>query len=317
MSQLSSLASQPGVDHVLKPRPRDIGGMRVERILPSARGEMVGPFIFMDRLGPTLFGPGAAEDVLPHPHIGLATVTYLFDGRMTHRDSLGSEQVIVPGAVNLMSAGRGIVHSERHDGQVKAQGGALSGVQTWLALPGGAQTGGEESAPAFHHVSAEDLPVVVDKGIYARVVLGAAYGVRAPVPLASATLFVEARLEAGACLPLDTWEEERAVFPLEGEVEVDGVACAPNTLIVVRQGLATQVRASTPARLLLLGGVSMEGPRHIWWNFVSSDPEQLKAAAQDWRAGRFPLIPMDHDSFIPAPPDGPGRPRAQNPRTAG
>ncbi|MGQ3675856.1 pirin family protein [Xanthobacter sp. TB0139] len=314
MSQLTFPASQPGVDHVLKPRPRDIGGMRVGRILPSARGEMVGPFIFMDRLGPTLFGPGEAEDVLPHPHIGLATVTYLFDGRMTHRDSLGTAQVIAPGAVNLMSAGRGIVHSERHDGQVRAQGGGLSGVQTWLALPRGTQAGGEESAPTFHHASAEDLPVVEEKGLFARVVLGAAFGVRAPVPLASSTLFVEAWLEAGASLPLETGEEERAVFPFEGEVEVDGVSCAPNTLIVVRQGLATQVRARTPARLLLLGGASMDGPRHIWWNFVSSDPERLKAAAQDWRTRRFPPIPMDHDSFIPAPSDGPGRPRAQKPR---
>ncbi len=306
-------ASTP-VEMVLPPRARDIGGMRVGRILPSTRGQMIGPFIFFDTLGPTRFDPGAAEDVLPHPHIGLATVTYLFDGHLTHRDSLGSEQVIVPGAVNLMSAGRGIVHSERHEEEVKRQGGVLSGVQTWLALPEQA----EESAPAFHHVSAEKLPVIEDKGVRARIILGEGFGVQAPVPLASPTLYMEVVLEAGASMPLDATHEERAVFISSGEVEIDGGAVPNGQLVLIRPGLSTQMRARTGARLLVLGGASMEGPRYIWWNFVSSDAERVKAAAEDWRQGRFDgrfaQIPSDHDNFIPAPPDGPGRPRAQNPR---
>lgn len=315
MSQLShpnpeAVAAGAAIDMALSPRPRDIGGMRVGRVLPSARGQMIGPFIFLDRLGPTYLEPGAAEDVLPHPHIGLATVTYLFDGHMTHRDSLGSEQVIAPGAVNLMSAGRGIVHSERHDETVNVHGGPLSGVQTWLALPREA----EEGLPAFHHVSARDLPVVEEKGLRARVILGSAFGLTAPVPLASSTFYIEAVLEAGARLPLDTTHEERAVFVASGEVDVDGTAFQPGQLVLIRPGLSTHVQARRAARVLVLGGARMDGPRYIWWNFVSSDAERVKAAAEDWRQGRFTPIPMDHDSFIPAPPDGPGRPRAQMPR---
>lgn len=298
------------VEMALSPRPRDIGGMRVGRILPSPRGQMIGPFIFLDRMGPTYLEPGTAEDVLPHPHIGLATVTYLFDGRMTHRDSLGSEQVITPGAVNLMSAGRGIVHSERHEEAVKVHGGPLSGVQTWLALPREA----EEGMPAFHHVSAQDLPVVEEKGLRARIILGEAFGLKAPVPLASPTFYIEAALESGAILPLDTTHEERAVFIASGEVEVDGSAFPTGQLVLVRPGLSTHVRARGSALVLVLGGARMDGPRYIWWNFVSSDAERVKAAAEDWRQGRFMPIPMDHDTFIPAPPDGPGRPRAQMPR---
>lgn len=317
MSHLSDehMPADRAVEMVLPPRTRDIGGMRVGRILPSARGQMIGPFIFFDTLGPVCLAPGAAEDVLPHPHIGLATVTYLFDGHLTHRDSLGSEQVIVPGAVNLMSAGRGIVHSERHGEAVKAQGGVLAGVQTWLALPQGA----EESAPAFHHVGAESLPEIEDGGLRLRVILGEAHGLRAPVPLASPTLYLEAMLKPGASLPVDATHEERAVFIFSGEVEIDGMTFPPGQLALIRPGLSTRLRAHTDARLLVLGGASLDGPRYIWWNFVSSDVERVRAAAEDWRQGRFDgrfaPIPCDHDSFIPAPADGPGRPRAQRPRT--
>lgn len=298
------------IETVLVPRRRDIGGMEVGRVLPSPQGQMIGPFIFFDRMGPVRFGPGDAHDVLPHPHIGLATVTYLLEGEMTHRDSLGSTQVITPGAVNLMTAGRGIVHSERHDARVKAGGGPLSGVQLWLALP----QAQEDEAPAFVHVGAEALPRLEDGGVSARVILGEAFGARAPVPLASPALYVDAVLAPGAALPLDAEAEERAVFLLEGEVEVDGTLFPPGRMLVIRNGLATTARARTAARLLVLGGAPLEGPRYIWWNFVSSRLDRIDAARAVWREGRFDLIPTDHTEFIPAPPDGPGRPRPQAPR---
>ncbi|WP_454914856.1 pirin family protein [Xanthobacter sediminis] len=298
------------VETVLVPRSRDIGGMEVGRVLPSAQGQMIGPFIFFDRMGPVRFGPHQAEDVRPHPHIGLATVTYLLDGHMIHRDSLGTEQVITPGAVNLMTAGRGIVHSERHDAAVKAEGGLLSGVQIWLALP----QAREEGAPAFVHAPAQGLPLVEDAGVAARVILGTAFGAASPVPLASPTVYVDARLAPGAVLPIDAEHEERALFILDGEAEVDGTRFPAGQMLVIRNGLATSVRAATAARVLLLGGAALEGPRYIWWNFVSSRLERIEDAREAWRQGRFDLIPFDHDEFIPAPEDGPGRPRPQNPR---
>ncbi|MFG1416863.1 pirin family protein [Xanthobacter sp. V0B-10] len=298
------------VETVLVPRSRDIGGMEVGRVLPSAQGQMIGPFIFFDRMGPVRFGPHQAEDVRPHPHIGLATVTYLLDGRMTHRDSLGSEQAITPGAVNLMTAGRGIVHSERHDAAVKAEGGLLSGVQLWLALP----EAREEGAPAFFHAGAAELPLLEDGGVSARIIMGSAFGAASPVPLASPTVYVDARLADGATLPLDAEHEERALFILEGDVEVDGTQFPTGRMLVIRNGLSTHARARGQARVLLLGGAALEGPRYIWWNFVSSRLERIDAAREAWRQGRFDLIPTDHDEFIPAPEDGPGRPRAQRPR---
>lgn len=298
------------IETVLVPRRRDIGGMEVGRVLPSAGGQMIGPFIFFDRMGPVRFGPGDAHDVLPHPHIGLATVTYLLEGHMIHRDSLGSEQVILPGAVNLMTAGRGIVHSERHDGEVKAKGGPLSGVQLWLALP----PAREEGAPAFVHVGADALPKVEEAGVCARVILGEAFGMRSPVPLASPTLYVDVVLAPGAVVPLDAQAEERALFTLEGQVEVDGTVFPPGQMVVIRNGLATSARARTAARVLVLGGAALDGPRYIWWNFVSSRLDRIDDARAAWRQGRFDLIPTDHEEFIPAPPDGPGRPRPQQPR---
>ncbi|MFG1477127.1 pirin family protein [Xanthobacter sp. V4C-4] len=299
------------VETVLVPRRRDIGGMEVGRVLPSTQGQMIGPFIFFDRMGPVRFGPGQAEDVRPHPHIGLATVTYLLEGAMIHRDSLGTEQVITPGAVNLMSAGRGIVHSERHGDRVKADGGALSGVQLWLALPQAA----EDGPPTFVHAGAEALPLLEDAGVSARVILGTAFGARAPVPLAASAVYVDARLAPGAMLPVDAEHEERALYLLEGEVEVDGTVFPAGRMLVIRNGLVTQARARTAARVLLLGGAALEGPRYIWWNFVSSRLERIEAAREAWRQGRFDLIPSDHAEFIPAPQDGPGRPRPQRPRS--
>ncbi|UJX46599.1 pirin family protein [Xanthobacter sp. YC-JY1] len=303
-------ASCAAVETVIVPRAHDIGGMEVARVLPSVQGQMIGPFIFFDRMGPVRFTAAQAQDVRPHPHIGLATVTYLFEGSMIHRDSLGSERVIEPGAVNLMTAGRGIVHSERHDASVKARGGPLFGIQSWIALPKAL----EESSPDFLHADSEALPVVADGGVRARVILGSAFGATSPVALASPATYVEIQLAAGAHVPVDPTHEDRALFTLEGEVEVDGTAFPPGQMLVIRRGVATSVRARTPARLMLVGGEPLEGPRYIWWNFVSSSLDRLEAAKAAWREGRFDLIPMDHDEFIPAPEDGAGRPRPQSPR---
>ncbi|WP_024280609.1 pirin family protein [Xanthobacter sp. 126] len=303
-------ASCAAVETVIVPRAHDIGGMEVARVLPSVQGQMIGPFIFFDRMGPVRFSAAQAQDVRPHPHIGLATVTYLFEGSMIHRDSLGSERVIEPGAVNLMTAGRGIVHSERHDASVKARGGPLFGIQSWIALPRAL----EETSPDFLHADSAALPVVADGGIKARVILGSAFGATSPVALASPATYVEIQLAAGAHVPVDPTHEDRALFTLEGEVEVDGTAFPPGQMLVIRRGVATSVRARTPARLMLVGGEPLEGPRYIWWNFVSSSLDRLDAAKAAWREGRFDLIPMDHDEFIPAPEDGAGRPRPQSPR---
>lgn len=298
------------VETVIVPRAHDIGGMEVARVLPSVQGQMIGPFIFFDRMGPVRFSAAQAQDVRPHPHIGLATVTYLFEGSMIHRDSLGSERVIEPGAVNLMTAGRGIVHSERHDASVKARGGPLFGIQSWIALPKAL----EETSPDFLHADGEALPVVADGGVKARVILGSAFGATSPVALASPATYVEIQLAAGAHVPVDPTHEDRALFTLEGEVEVDGTTFPAGQMLVIRRGVATSVRARTPARLMLVGGEPLEGPRYIWWNFVSSSLDRLDAAKAAWREGRFDLIPMDHDEFIPAPEDGAGRPRPQSPR---
>ncbi|MCL8384681.1 pirin family protein [Xanthobacter aminoxidans] len=303
-------ASCAAVETVIVPRAHDIGGMEVARVLPSVQGQMIGPFIFFDRMGPVRFSAAQAQDVRPHPHIGLATVTYLFEGSMIHRDSLGSERVIEPGAVNLMTAGRGIVHSERHDASVKARGGPLFGIQSWIALPKAL----EETSPDFLHADSEALPVVADGGVKARVILGSAFGATSPVALASPATYVEIQLAAGAHVPVDPTHEDRALFTLEGEVEVDGTTFPAGQMLVIRRGVATSVRARTPARLMLVGGEPLEGPRYIWWNFVSSSLDRLDAAKAAWREGRFDLIPMDHDEFIPAPDDGAGRPRPQSPR---
>ena len=303
-------ASCAAVEAVIVPRAHDIGGMEVARVLPSVQGQMIGPFIFFDRMGPVRFSAAQAQDVRPHPHIGLATVTYLFEGSMIHRDSLGTERMIEPGAVNLMTAGRGIVHSERHDATVKARGGPLFGIQSWIALPKAL----EETAPDFLHADSETLPVVADGGVRARVILGSAFGATSPVALASPATYVEIQLAGGAQVPVDPTHEDRALFTLEGEVEVDGTAFPPGQMLVIRRGVATSVRARTPARLMLVGGEPLEGPRYIWWNFVSSSLERLDMAKAAWREGRFDLIPMDHDEFIPAPEDGAGRPRPQSPR---
>jgi hypothetical protein len=291
------------IEQVIVPRARDIGGFEVRRALPSARRQMVGPFIFFDQMGPAEFLTGQGIDVRPHPHIGLATVTYLFQGRMHHRDSLGTDQWIEPGAVNLMLAGQGITHSERTDGPARERPQSMFGVQTWLALP----LDKEDDPAGFVHAGAAALPALEAEGKEVRLILGRAWGAEAPVPVPSEMFYADARLAPGAALPLPQDQEDRGVFVLEGAVEVGGQRFDAGRMLVFRPGDRLAVRAGAEgARLLALGGATLEGPRHIWWNFVASSKERIEAAKEAWRAGdwahgRFKLPPGDDRDFIPAP----------------
>jgi len=288
------------VEIEIVPRSRDLGGFEVRRALPSGRRRMVGPFVFFDQMGPSVLRPGSGLDVRPHPHIGLATITYLFRGEILHRDSLGMVQPIRPGAVNWMTAGRGIVHSERTPPELRPAGPELFGIQAWIALP--AQR--EETAPGFSHHAAADLPLVEDTGLRLRVIAGAAYGSRSPVATFSETLYVDAALAAGAVLPVEPTHEERALYLAEGAVEIAGRRHEPGRLLVLGAGEALTVSAPQPARLLLLGGEPMDGPRFIWWNFVSSRKERIEQAKADWRAGRFGQVPGETE-WTPLP-ESPG-----------
>jgi redox-sensitive bicupin YhaK (pirin superfamily) len=293
----ASLGERGGaVEMKIIPRSRDIGGFEVRRALPHAERRMVGPFIFFDQMGPAQFAPGRGMDVRPHPHIGLATVTYLFDGRVMHRDSEGNALEIEPGAMNLMTAGRGIVHSERSPEAARRDGERLFGIQSWIALP----KPHEEAAPSFQHFDEADLPLVEDHGVHARVIAGAAFGATSPVRTFSDWLYAEIRLKAGACAPLDPDAEERAVHVVEGEVEIGGDRFSGPQMLILRPGDRLTVRAVTPSRLMLLGGPTMDGPRHIWWNFVSSSQERIEQAKQDWKSGRFESVPEEAE-FIPLP----------------
>jgi hypothetical protein len=282
---------------LIVPRTVDLGGFEVHRALPSARSRMVGPFIFFDHFGPAVFKAGDGVDVRPHPHIGLATVTYLFDGEIVHRDSLGSAMPIRPGAVNWMTAGRGIVHSERTAADRRDGGEPLHGLQLWVALP----IAQEETAPSFAHTAAADIPELAGSGLTLRVVAGTMQGVRSPVTTSWETVFVEARLKAGAELPLDADHEERAVYGITGDFEIGGERHGPQQLLVLRPGDRVVLRAQTDAHLVIVGGAAMDGPRHIWWNFVSSRKDRIEAAKADWKAGRFDVVPGDATEFIPLP----------------
>jgi len=280
----------------LQGKAKDLGGFEVRRLLPALQRRMVGPFIFFDAMGPAAFAPGRGIDVRPHPHIGLATVTYLFEGEILHRDSLGSVQPIRPGDVNWMTAGRGIVHSERTGPEVRAAGGPLAGIQAWVALPHGA----EECAPAFAHHAAADLPLIEGENWRMRVIAGDWEGTRSPVALAWETLYADASLVAGARLLFPAEHEERGVYAAEGAIEIDGRTQPGGTLLVLRPGRPVTVTAQGPARLILLGGAPMDGPRHIWWNFVSSSKERLEQAKEDWRQQRYAAVPGETE-FIPLP----------------
>ena len=287
-----------GVELVLLPRAHDIGGFEVRRALPAKERQMVGPFIFFDQMGPGEFLAGRGLDVRPHPHVGLSTVTYLFDGEILHRDSLGSHQPIVPGDVNWMTAGRGIAHSERTDQVLRARSNRLFGIQSWVALPKDA----EETAPGFVHHPAASLPLVEDGGVRLRLVAGAGWGLAAPVAVSSPLFYADAVLAPGSALPLPEEHEERAAYVLDGEIEVAGDRFEPGRMLVFRAGDRIALRAGPRgARVLLLGGAAMDGPRHLFWNFVSSSRERIEQAKADWKAGRFGKVPGDEAEFIPLP----------------
>ena len=293
---LGDKRSCDALELVIVPRARDIGGFEVRRALPHGKRQMVGPFIFFDQMGPVQFIAGQGMDVRPHPHIGLATVTYLFDGRVMHRDSEGNTLEIVPGEMNLMTAGRGIAHSERTPGDFRQTGGGMFGIQSWIALP----RDHEETDPSFQHYAAATLPVVADAGVWARVIAGSAFGRASPVDTLSETLYAEVVLDEGASAPLDADHEERAVYVVDGEVEIAGERFEAPRLLIFRPGDSITVRASRRARLMFLGGDAMDGPRYIWWNFVSSRRERIEEAKEDWRSGRFRPVPGETE-FIPLP----------------
>jgi hypothetical protein len=287
------------IEQVISARRRDLGGFEVGRVLPAGRRRMVGPFIFFDHIGPAALAPPLprAMDVRPHPHIGLSTVTYLFDGEMTHRDSLGCEQVIRPAEVNWMTAGRGISHSERFEG-MRERGGVLHGIQAWVALP----AEHEEAEPAFEHYARASLPLIEGEGWSARVIAGELLGARSAVRTHSSLLYAHLELAAGArfTVPADT--SERAVFVARGSVDVGGQACTVAQMLVLAHGATPAVVAREPSTVMLLGGEPV-GPRYIWWNFVSSRRERLERAKADWNDGRSPRPVGDSDEWIPAPDD--------------
>jgi len=291
----ANATQQAVAEHVIAPRVTDLGGIRVNRVLPARETQMVGPFIFFDEFGPGEFLRNEGLDIRPHPHIGLSTVTYLFDGAIMHRDSLGSAQVIRPGELNLMKAGKAIVHSERTPREDRPNGAKLYGIQTWMALPAHM----EESEPEFLHHPAADLPVVDDRGARVTVVMGELYGARAGAQTPTQTFYGDAALETGATLPLDTQYEERALYISGGAVEIDGVRYDSGRMVVLRPGVEITIRALEASRLLMLGGEPMDGPRYIWWNFVSSRKDAMIQAAEDWERGRMPEVPGDEDEFIP------------------
>lgn len=285
------------IEHVIIPRARDLGGFEVRRALPAAARQMVGPFIFFDQMGPAEFLLTGGIDVRPHPHIGLATVTYLFEGEIFHRDSLGTALPIRPGELNLMTAGRGIVHSERETTEAKSAKRRMFGIQAWAALP----KANEEDAPAFEHFGIGDLPRIEGEGKRVRVIMGEAYGARSPAGFPHPSFYAEAVLAPGAVLPLDPDYDERAVYVASGEIDIAGVTFEAGRLLVFKPGDRISILAVSNARLMLLGGEPMDGPRHIWWNFVSSSKDRIEAAKADWRAGRYPVVPGDDKEFIPLP----------------
>ena len=285
------------IELMVIPNAKDIGGFQVRRALPTAKRRLVGPFIFFDRMGPAILRAGQALDVRPHPHIGLSTVTYLFDGKIRHRDSLGTEMVIQPGDVNLMTAGRGIVHSERTPEELRGAPMSVSGLQTWLALPDGK----EEVAPVFENTAALRLPEIDAEGVSGRIVIGDFQGLRSPVRADSETLYADLRLAPGASVKIPADAEERAIYTLEGEVSISGDVFPAERLLVFRPGDEIVVSSQTGAHFMLFGGASLGSKRYIWWNFVSSSKERIEQAKEEWKTGRFDIVPGDEEEFIPLP----------------
>ncbi|MGH6995187.1 MAG: pirin family protein [Stellaceae bacterium] len=299
MSPQAAPADMPAeIDLIIEPRTRDLGdGFEVRRVLPFAKRHMVGPFIFFDHFGPTDFRAGTGLDVRPHPHIGLATITYLFDGAVMHRDSLGNAQVIRPGAVNWMTAGRGIVHSERTPPEVRRQQSPIYGIQSWVALP----RAREEIDPGFEHVPEANLPLIEGDGVAARLIAGTLFGKTSPVATQSPMFYADVTLRAGATVTMTPDYAQRAAYLLEGAVDCAGARHAPPLMLVFDSKARAAITAREPARLLLIGGEPLDGERHIWWNLVSSSAERIEQAKRDWQAGHFPKIPGDSDEFIPLP----------------
>ena len=293
---------------IIAPRVHDIGGLQVRRAVPTLQARSVGPFVFIDHMGPAVFEPDQGIDVRPHPHIGLATVTFLWSGEIGHRDTLGSDQVIRPGDVNWMTAGRGIAHSERTPAPERARQHPLHGMQTWVALP----RSFEETAPAFYHHRAETLPQQRRDGAWLRVIAGRAYGEESPVQVFADTLNVAIDLDADAAIDLDTGHVERSLYILEGQAQLDGVDIPERHLVLPEAGARGRLRAKTPLKAMLMGGEPLDGPRHLWWNFVSSSRERIEQAKDDWREGRFGTIPGDDKEFIPLP-EQPATPPANYP----
>ncbi|NML93071.1 pirin family protein [Novosphingobium olei] len=279
----------------LRPVTHNLGAFEVRRAIPTRERTMVGPFIFVDQFGPSHLPPGSAMDVRPHPHINLATVTWLFEGAIDHRDSIGSYATIRPGQVNLMTAGRGIVHSERSPANERLTTQTLYGMQTWLALPDGR----EEIDPAFE--SRADLPLIEDSCVQARVIMGSLWGKTAPTTQYAETIYAEIVLAPGGALPIDSEADERAVMLVGGEAEIEGIPLEPYALVVLAPGKALKLTSASGGRVMLLGGEAFATPRHVWWNFVSSSRERINQAKQDWEQGRFPQVPGDSDEFIPLP----------------
>ena len=296
--KLGDAFSCDAIEHLIIPSSREIGNFAVRRALPTAKRRMVGPFIFFDRMGPSIIESGSGLDVAPHPHIGLSTVTYLFDGQIRHRDSLGSEMVIRPGDVNLMTAGRGIVHSERSPEEDRTHPLELSGLQTWVALP----EAHEEDAPSFSHTGDGELPRYSGEGIDLNLVIGSFSGLKSPVPMLSETIYADLHLAAGAKFPFDPQWEERALYILEGSVDIAGDVFGPEQLLIFRPEDAISLKAAPQGvRVMIFGGDSMGSKRHIWWNFVSSSKERIEQAKEEWKTGRFDIVPGDEEDFVPLP----------------
>lgn len=290
-------ARETPLEMVITPVTHDLGDFRVNRTLPVRERTMVGPFIFVDEFGPARLPAGRGMDVRPHPHINLATVTYLFDGAIEHRDSIGSHQVIEPGAINLMTAGSGIVHSERSPKDLRAEGPSLYGMQTWLALPDGR----EEVGPTFDHVPAEGLPLVDDGNTNARVLMGTLWGQTATTRCDSPTIYADVSLGAGGAIPIEADADERALMLVGGEAELGGDQLELYALYVLRPGHEARLSSVAGGRLMLLGGQAFSTRRYVFWNFVSSSRDRINQAKEDWKALRFPLIPGDDQEYIPLP----------------
>ena len=288
--------SASAIANVIDARPRELGGIAVRRVLPTAARRMVGPFTFLDEMRQPSFAAGEGIDVPPHPHIGLATVTYLFEGEIVHRDSLGTQQTIRPGDINWMTAGRGIVHSERTAVDQRQAGSGLHGLQIWVALP----LAHEEAEPSFHHYPGARLPARDQGGVRLRVLAGSAFGLTSPVDTLSSLFYVDAVMSPGATLSLPNEHEERAVYVIDGAVDCGTERPEPGRMLVFVPGASVTLRADAPARVVLLGGAPLDGPRHIYWNFVSSSKARIEQAKRDWKDGRFPKVPGETE-LVPLP----------------